>query len=144
MRKVPGNSRAKTRTPVLVVGSSAKKGPSWLDRCGFSATPCLDAKDALKMLSLGRHQAVLCDLELVGMDGTALMNAVCADFPDVAVVAITRPRKLRHGVLAMFAGASGYIQTPLHPEIVVASLRNALNKKRLNCAVRGLNFSVSN
>lgn len=136
MRKLSGNSRADARIPVLVVGSSAKDGPGWLDGHGFSATPCLDSTDALKMLSEGHHQAILCDLDMPGMGGELLLKTVCADFPEVAAVAVTQPGKLRHGVLAMFAGASGYIQSPLRREVMSASLRTALTKKRLDSAVR--------
>jgi DNA-binding response OmpR family regulator len=53
------------------------------------------------------------------------------------VVAVTRPGKLRNGILAMIAGASGYVQTPLQPDTVVTSLRSALRRKRLDSAVQG-------
>ena len=144
MRKTSCNSRADARIPVLVVGASAKNGPAWLDGYGFSATPCSDARDMLKMLGQRRHQAVLCDIEMSGIGVKALLKAVNAQFPDVAVVAVTRPSALRHGVLAMIAGAAGYVQTPLQPENVVASLRSALNSKRLDSAVRGSSFQASN
>jgi len=137
MRKLPGNYRAAASIPVLVVGSSAENGSIFVDGCGFSATPCVDAGDALEMLRRGRHQVVLCDLDLHESGGKVLLNAICADFPGAAVIAITRPGKLRNGVLAMIAGASGYIQMPLHPATVVASLRGALRRKRLDSAVRG-------
>ena len=137
MRKLSCNSRAHTRIPVLAVGSSAKNGPTWLDGYGFSATPCLDSSEALKILSEGHHQAILYDHAMPGMNGELLLKTVCADFPGVAAVAITRPGELRHGVLAMLAGASGYIQSPLRPEVIGASLRTALAKKWLDSAVRG-------
>jgi DNA-binding NtrC family response regulator len=137
MGKDSGNQKKDTGTPLLVVGSSAKSGLSLLDGHEFSATPCLDARDALRMLSQGRHQVVLCDLEMPGMGGMVLVNSVHAGFPDVAVVVITRPGKLRHGILAMIAGASGYVQAPLQPEIVAASLRSALRRKQLDSAMRG-------
>jgi two-component system C4-dicarboxylate transport response regulator DctD len=136
MRKASGDSKRDSGTPVLVVGKSTKTGLPLLDRCEFSATPCLNARDALKMLSTGRHQAVLCDLEMPGTGGMVLSDNVCADFPNVAVVVITPPGKLRQGILAMIAGASGYIQMPLQPQTVVASLRSALQRKRLDAAMR--------
>jgi DNA-binding NtrC family response regulator len=136
MRKVTGDSRQSASTPVLVVGRSAASGLSLLDGCEFSATPCPDAKNAIKMLHRGNHQAVLCDLDSSDARGKALLSTVFANFPDVAVVVVTRPAKLRHGILAMIAGASGYIQTPLQPESVAASLRSALKKKQLDSAAR--------
>jgi DNA-binding NtrC family response regulator len=118
------------------VGSSAKNGPAWLDEYGFSATPCFDSSEALRMLSEGHHQAILYDHAMPGMNGELLLKTVCADFPEVAALAVTQPGELRHGVLAMLAGASGYIQSPLRPEVMGASLRTALTKKWLDSAVR--------
>lgn len=137
MGKDSGHQKKDAGTPLLVVGSSAKSGLSLLDGHEFSATPCRDASDALRILGLGRHQIVLCDLEMPGKGGMVLVNSVHAGFPDVAVVVITRPGKLRHGILAMIAGASGYIQAPLQPEIVAASLRTAMTRKLLDSAMRG-------
>ena len=143
MRKASGDSKRDSGTSLLVVGKFATAGMSLPGRCEFSATPCRDARDALKMLGQGRHKAVLCDLEMPGLDGMGLLYNVCADFPDVAVVVITPPGKLRNGVLAMLAGASGYIQTPLQPGVVVASLRTALKRKQLNSAMSRFDLSSS-
>ena len=137
MGKESGHLKKDAGTPLLVVGTSAKSGISLLDGREFSATHCLDACEALQILRLGRYQAVLCDLELPGEGGMMLVSSVQAGFPDVAVVVITRPGKLRNGILAMMAGASGYIQAPLQPEIVTASLRSAMRRKQLDSAMRG-------
>ncbi len=136
MGKDSGHQKKDTGTPLLVVGTSAMSGLSLLDGHEFSATHCPDASEALRILSQGRHLAVLCDLELPGK-GMKLVSSVHAGFPDVAVVVITRPGKLRNGILAMLAGASGYVQAPLQPEIVTASLRSAMRKKQLDSALRG-------
>ena len=88
------------------------------------------------MLSEGHHQAILYDHAMPGMNGELLLKTVCADFPEVAALAVTQPGELRHGVLAMLAGASGYIQSPLRPEVMGASLRTALTNKWLDSAVR--------
>jgi DNA-binding NarL/FixJ family response regulator len=95
------------------------------------------------MLSEGHHQAILFDHAMPGMNGELLLKTVCADFPGVAAVAVTQPGELRHGVLAMLAGASGYIQSPLRPEVMTANLRTALTKKWLDSAVRSQYLSVS-
>ena len=137
MRKVSQPHKGNSGTPILVVGSSAKSGLSMLDGYEFSATACPYPGGALEMLSQGRHQVVLCDLEMPGMSGMVLVNSVSAGFPDVAVVVVTPPGKLRHGVLAMIAGSSGYVQKPLQPETVVASLRRALKRKQFESAMRG-------
>lgn len=88
------------------------------------------------MLSEGRHQVVLCDLEMPARDGMVLLKSVRAGFPDVAVVVIAEPGNLRRAILAMIAGASGYIQAPLERESAAASLRSAMKRKELDSALR--------
>lgn len=105
-----------------------------LNGSGFSVTPCSNANEVLKILHQGHHRALLCDVETPGTAGVGLLNAVRADFPNVAVVVVAPPKKLRNGIMAMMAGASGYIQTPLVPAVVAASLRSALRRKQLDSA----------
>ena len=130
------NPQIQSGISVLAVGQFAKASLVLLTRCGFPATPCLTVKDALKLLVKGRHQIVLCDLDSPGISNKELFNRVRADFPDVALVVVTRPEKLRDGMLAMVEGASGYIQTPFQPELVASGLRSALTRKRLESAMR--------
>jgi DNA-binding NtrC family response regulator len=136
MQRNSADSRRDSVAPFLVVGRTAKTALTLLNGCGFSWTPCPEVRDALKLLHKGRHRAVLCDLDLTGVDGKKLLNTIRTDFPEVAVVAVTRPGKLRHGILAMIAGASGYIQTPLQPAEVAACLLNAMKRKQLDVALR--------
>lgn len=137
MRKSSLECRANLDTPVLMVGRSAQASVRLPAGCGFSATSCPDERNALTILRQGRHQAILCDLRTTGTGGKGLLNDVRAEFPDIAVVVVTTPRKLRHGILAMMAGASGYVQTPLLPENLTASLSGALKRKHLDMATRG-------
>lgn len=87
------------------------------------------------MLQGQRPEAVLYDLGMPG--GAEFPSQVAAQYSDVALIAVTREGELRGGLLAMMAGASGYIQSPSRPEVVSASLRGALTRKRLECALRG-------
>lgn len=136
MRRFSPNSRSAPSTPILVLRRSVDPAFSLPDGCGFSTTPCSSVTNALEILHHGHHRAVLCDLDMPRASRTDLVKTVCADFPDVAVVVITPPAKLRQGILAMLDGASGYIQTPLQPDTVIAGLRSALMRKQLDTAAR--------
>ena len=68
-----------------------------------------------------------------GIRVKALLKAVNAQFPDVAVLRSHDRRHCAMEVLAMITGASGLSsKRRSQPENVVASLRSALNSKRLN------------
>jgi PleD family two-component response regulator len=128
------SSRHSREISILVVGASVKACVPLLARAGFIANPCPDANSALRKLG-HRYQVVLFRLDDSGMNGMKFLNLVRKGFPEVAVVVVTKPRDLRRTMLAMVSGASGYVQTPLRPEIFSASLRSAVKRKSLESAL---------
>jgi DNA-binding NtrC family response regulator len=98
---------------------------------GFSSEGCSSGDQALGMLKDCSFQVILCDLTLGGMGGMELLSEVRTKFPEVAFVMVADAGDVRQGVLAMIAGASDYLLKPLRPDAVVASLRRALKRKRL-------------
>jgi DNA-binding NtrC family response regulator len=106
-----------------------------LANTGFSGEVCGSGDQALGMLKDHSFQGVICDNTMPGMGAMELLNEVRANFPDVAFVMVAEPGDVRQGVLAMIAGASDYLLKPLQSETVVASLRRALKRKRLERSV---------
>jgi DNA-binding NtrC family response regulator len=102
-----------------------------LSDIGFSGERCSSGDQALSMLKDCAFHGVLCDCTMAGMGGMELLSKVRANFPEVAFVMIADPGDVRQGVLAMIAGASDYLLKPLRADAVVASLRRALKRKRL-------------
>jgi DNA-binding NtrC family response regulator len=92
------------------VGASVKVSIPLLAECGFSANLCPDAGCALEMLNERRYQVVLCGLDLPATKGMKLLNLVCEEFPEVAVVIVTKPSNLHRAMMAVISGASGYIR----------------------------------
>jgi FixJ family two-component response regulator len=88
------------------------------------------------MLGQRRHRAVLCDIDIPGVDGMQFLHRVCAGFPEVAVIVVTGPGDLCGGILAMISGASGYIQAPFESENIAAKIGSALKRKHLESALR--------
>jgi DNA-binding NtrC family response regulator len=118
----------------LAVGNLSEVGyplVRMLASMGFSAEVCTDGKEALGLLKERGFQGVLCDHSMPGMDGMDLLNEVRANFPEIAFVMIAESGDVRQGVLSMIAGASGYLLKPLQSDAVVASLRQALKRKRI-------------
>jgi DNA-binding NtrC family response regulator len=98
---------------------------------GLSAVACPNAGQAFELLEKNPYQAVFYDLRAPGMDGMEFMRRVHQRSPNVAFVMVTRPEDVRYGILAMLSGASDYIQAPLDPRAVIASLARALRRKYL-------------
>jgi two-component system, NtrC family, nitrogen regulation response regulator GlnG len=92
----------------------------------------------MKMLSAEQYQIVLCYFDAPWDRWTRFLNLVRQEFPEVAVVVVTKRGDLRRGVEAMISGASGYLQTPIEPKTLVPVLQSALKSKQLEAAVLGL------
>jgi two-component system response regulator AtoC len=98
---------------------------------GLSGEGCSSGDEALGMLKDCAFQGVLCDYTLADMGGMELLSEIRTKFPEVAFVMVADSGDVRHGVLAMIAGASDYLLKPLRTDAVVASLRRALKRKRI-------------
>ena len=115
---------------ILVIGASAEASAGELADLGFTTISCRNTEQALTLLSRRLCQVVLCDIDFPGSNAENLLAHMNHKFPHVAVVVIVNPANLRRGILAKFAGASGYLQTPVRAGEVAASVESALLTKR--------------
>lgn len=91
--------------------------------------------NALKLIRTGNcYSAVFCTLRIGSINGMELLRRVKSEFPQLPVVIVTEPQGLRSAVLASIAGASDFIQTPLDPAKIRASLDRAIIRKRIEAA----------
>jgi DNA-binding NtrC family response regulator len=122
----------------LAVGDNSEIGRSLVQMLaggGFSGEACTSDRQALSMLKHRTFHGVICDHTTSGMSGMGLLNEVRTSFPEVAFVMVTESGDVRHGVLAMIAGASGYLLKPLQSDAVVTGVRQALQRKRLELSL---------
>lgn len=139
--RVPGDTLDASNASVkcvLVTGDSSDAIAAYLANTEWSAEISPDGKQVLKRLGQRRYQAVLCDIDLSGIGVMKLVSRIRADFPDVAVLVVTPPEKLRQAVLATFSGASGYLLTPFQPGALASALDNAMLEKKYESALRSL------
>jgi CheY-like chemotaxis protein len=101
---------------------------------GVAATTCENGMQALAMLKCQTFEVVLCDLVMPGMNGLQLLKLVHLNSPEIAFVMVAEPNDLRDALQANFAGASGFVLTPLGADSVVAELARALRIKRMEPA----------
>jgi putative nucleotidyltransferase with HDIG domain len=108
-----------------------------LSEADFDCKTALSGAVALRLLETDSRDAIVCDLNMPGMNGMELLAEVRRRSPHVAFLVATGLDDVRAGILAMKSGADDYLVKPLQSELVIASLHRALQKKRLEQEVEG-------
>jgi putative nucleotidyltransferase with HDIG domain len=102
-----------------------------LSETGVQCTPAGCGEDALRVLETEPIDAVLSDINMPGMSGLELLTKVLPRFPSLAFLVVTGEEDVRVGIEAMKSGAEDYLVKPLQIDLVLASLKRALEKKHL-------------
>jgi DNA-binding NarL/FixJ family response regulator len=76
-----------------------------VESCGAAGT----AEEALELLQACKPDLVLADISLPGMDGISLIKKLGAEWPDLAVLAISAYDDALYAMGALQAGARGYV-----------------------------------
>ncbi|HKW64727.1 MAG TPA: HD domain-containing phosphohydrolase [Candidatus Acidoferrum sp.] len=97
----------------------------------FRCTTACTAEEALVALQREPFDAVISDLHMPGLSGMELLLEVRHKHPHMAFLVTTGVDDVDVGVKAMRSGADDYLVKPLRESAVVASLENALHKRRL-------------
>jgi DNA-binding NtrC family response regulator len=92
---------------------------------------CQDSLCALPLLATRDIEAVLLDLTMPGLSGEELLELLARDFPDVPVIVITGLQEIDTAVRCLKLGAFDYLVKPVEPGRITASLRHALELRRL-------------
>ena len=90
-----------------------------------------NGEEALRVLAKEEVSAVLADLHMPCLSGMQLLTQVRPRYPGLAFIVVTGEDDVKVGIEAMKNGADDYLVKPLQPEVVLESLRRALEKKRL-------------
>ncbi len=98
---------------------------------GFDCATCSSAEEALGLLEQREFDLVISDLNMPGMSGLELLKKVRETHPHLAFMMATGVDDVQVSVRAMKDGAYDYLLKPLHLEAVVASVKRALEKSRL-------------
>jgi two-component system response regulator FlrC len=99
---------------------------------GLFGGACTSARQAISKLRKETFQGILCDLTASPTESMDLLIQIRVSFPTVAFVMVTNPKGLRDGILALIAGASGYLVKPLNPDAILESAHRALDRKHFD------------
>ncbi len=98
---------------------------------GFTMLTALNGRDALKMHEECDIDLVLLDIRLPDIDGVELLRQFVAKKPDVPVIMISGFATIDRAVATTKIGAYDFLEKPLEPQRVLLTIKNALEKKRL-------------
>jgi DNA-binding NtrC family response regulator len=103
----------------------------FLTREGFKVETVSKPADALLEIRQGRHQIVLLDVRLPGVDGVDLLRQVRAIDSDICVIVMTGYPSVQSAVDSMKAAAFDYLQKPFDLEELRGVMERAIREKGL-------------
>ena len=105
---------------------------SMLTSARFDTCQASSGTEALALLQSGEEfDLVLSDLMMAGMDGLALLERSKERYPDVPVVMVTAVHDIQAALQAIRNGAYDYLLKPFEREQLLATVRRALEHRRL-------------
>ena len=103
----------------------------FLTREGFKVQTVSKPAEALVEIRQGRHQIVLLDVVLPGVEGVELLRQVRAIDSDICVIVMTGYPSVQSAVDSMKAAAFDYLQKPFDLEQLRAVMERAIREKGL-------------
>jgi two-component system response regulator AtoC len=102
-----------------------------LNEQGYEVRAVPDGAEALKELAARPYDVLITDVRMPGVDGTALLRAAHAQWPDIVVLMMSAYGSKEQALEAVACGAWDFVQKPFKPEEVVFLLRKAEERSRL-------------
>ena len=103
-----------------------------LTQAGFECHPINSGAEALTVLRIDdNYSAVVSDVIMDGMDGLTLLSKIRLDHPDLPVVMVTAVHDISVALAAIRNGAYDYLLKPFEREQLLASVRRAVENRRL-------------
>jgi two-component system response regulator GlrR len=98
-----------------------------LEAAGYGATLADSGERALAQLAVARPQVVVTDLQMGGMDGMALFEAIRAENPALPVIILTAHGTIPDAVSAVKDGVFGYLTKPFDARALLVEIERALS-----------------
>jgi two-component system nitrogen regulation response regulator GlnG len=101
-----------------------------------------DGKTGLERALRDDFDVVVLDVGLPGLDGLAVLERLKAAHPALPIIMLTGSHEIRTAVRATQLGAFDYLTKPLDPEVLLVSVRRALETHALRVEVEDLRQRV--
>ena len=100
------------------------------------------AQEAVQLLREHTYSAIICDIQMPGMDGFALLAHVQERYEDIPVLLITGYNDRKMATQALRAGAYDYIRKPIERDDFIAALYRALSTYQLRCQIKDQQYVI--
>lgn len=114
-----------------------------LTGAGYGAVEAADGEEGLRLADETDFDAVLCDINMPGIDGLTVLRRIKAGQPELPVIMITAFASVDTAVEAMKLGASDYVSKPFNEDQILIVLAKALEQRRILAENRRLKQEVS-
>lgn len=105
---------------------------SMLNSAGYDCTPAASGWDALALLESGEDFSLaLSDMMMPGIDGLTLLERLKERQPDIPVIMVTAVHDISVALGSIRNGAYDYLLKPFEREQLLATVRRALENRRL-------------
>src|SRR5438477_2596338 len=105
---------------------------SMLVSANYQCRQAASGLEALALLESGEEfELMLSDLMMAGLDGNGLLEKTKEKFPDMPVVMVTAVHDISVALAAIRNGAYDYLLKPFEREQLLATVRRALENRRL-------------
>jgi putative nucleotidyltransferase with HDIG domain len=105
---------------------------SMLTACNYQCRQAASGLEALALLESGEEfELMLSDLMMAGLDGNGLLEKTKERFPDMPVVMVTAVHDISVALAAIRNGAYDYLLKPFEREQLLATVRRAMENRRL-------------
>jgi cyclic di-GMP phosphodiesterase len=116
---------------------SERLGPA-----GFDCRTCSSGENAMEVLGSEPFDAIISDLNMPGISGLELLENARQKHPHAAFLMVTGVDDLRVAIQAMKQGADDYLVKPFQFDVVLASVRRALERKDLEKQVENYRHNL--
>src|SRR3984893_8874530 len=105
---------------------------SMLGTAGYACKQAASGMEALAVLTSGEEfELMLSDLMMADLDGIGLLERTKEKYPDMPVVMVTAVHDISVALAAIRNGAYDYLLKPFEREQLLATVRRALENRRL-------------
>ncbi|HIJ37568.1 MAG TPA: sigma-54-dependent Fis family transcriptional regulator [Rhodospirillaceae bacterium] len=114
-----------------------------LELAGYNVASCESGEKALKSIDRSCG-ALVTDVRMPGMDGFSLLQKALAVDPDLPVILVTGHGDVSMAVRAIRMGAYDFLEKPYPAEILLDTIRRALERRQLVMENRQLREALAN
>jgi len=119
---------------ILVIDGDEPTRRTWVQALGAEGLRARAATDGAAGIQLAREESfdvAVVDLGTSGLNGVDVLGKLKEESPHIAIVVVSSHPTIESAVEAVRGGAFDYLPKPVAPDLLVAAVRRALDRKQV-------------